>query len=507
MIMRTAWLVAMLVAATPRDAAAMLDTDPYVADTMFYDGNAIEDRFAGGVDATFIARKIVRLGNDDIVVAGLVPAGFQPDQPNGHFNIGLVRYDSSGGRTPWPNITPAFGYWNDMYIAYPNNPAGAYTSVRDARVADGFVYLLADYQFGATDSDVHILVFAQDGRYIGTYAAFDTTLDEHGAGLVTYRYWCGPSGIDVCSRVVAVATYANGSSRDIITAKRFVADASGPLSVDAAFGPFGNGANDYPAPNDACAAASQCSAHASAVAISEMTGAPESPFIYVGSELAWSASQRAAAVLAIDGRTGNALSGFGQANGYARYPFTINDLSVGIVATGADSSGAGRTIYLAAWVVTYCTPAIGLLKLDGNGDGSAGFGNAGMAIIGGDNDPAHCAGTPYPRYTFPQAIALAGERLAVAGFEMRHDGAMTSTDPMLTIVSTRDGSVLDSRASRPSHAPGATYTDGGMWSDVTSTNMMFVTTGPLMDSLGIRPLFGTARFKSDRIFGNDFEHP
>jgi hypothetical protein len=503
------FVVALLGIHVPRAANAAMNTDPFVYDPRFYTGNAIEDRFAGSASSSFTAAKLAKPGNGDVVVAGLVPPGFQPDQGNGYFNIGLVRYDYTGGRVPWPNITPAYDYWNGMYIAYPNDASARYTAVRDIKTADGFIYVLADYQYTATDADVNILVFAQDGHFVGSYAAFDTTLDEHGAGLATYWYWCGQSGLDVCSRVIAVATYDNGAGRTIITAKRFVAAADGPLAVDTVFGPFGNGANDYPAPNSACLTSSQCSAHASAVAISLMIGAPESPFLYVGGELIWTSQQSAAAVLAIDGRTGNALSGFGSASGYARYPFTNGkDRTTGIAATDADSSGAGRTIYLGAWMQTYCAPAIGVLKLDGNGNGVAGFGNtsvAGMAFIGGDNDPSHCSGTLYPRYTFPQGIALGSSGLAIAGFEMRHEAGSTFTDPLLVLISSSDGAILDSRAARPPHANGAYFTDGGIWNDVITYNDRFVTTGPLYDSLGNRPLFGTARFVSDRIFGNDFE--
>lgn len=506
--------IALLGIGVRSDADAALNADPFACDPTFYDGNAIPDRFAAvSADRTFVAQKAVKLTNGDVVVAGLVPPGFQADQANGYFNVGLVRYGSSGDRVSWPHANPEYDYYFlHTYIAYPNSEQARFTGVRDIKAFNGFLYVLADYRTAVSNADVRILVFSEDGRFVQWTGAFATGLDEYGAGLAPYAYQVvrPGGGIVTISRIVAVATYAAaGTGRAVITAKRFDVETDGHAVLDTTFGPYGNGANDYPAPNAYCEAGSQCSVRAAAVAVTQGIGLlGDRPRVYVGAESLWSGNDRDAAVLAIDGSSGDALS-FG-INGFARYPFDVggdfNEITVGVAASGRASDD--DEIYLVSQVSMSCRPGVGVLKLDSHGARVAAFGNFehGKTIFGGSNQDTCPAGA---LSTLPKGIALQDDRVAVVGTEGYVSPILGFLyEPLLAIVGSRDGTVRESRALHPSHTAGAAYASGGGWNDVVANgDARFVATGPLYDSLGSKSLFGTAGFVSDRIFGDDFGQP
>lgn len=525
MSIRTLFLlvIALLGIDTQRDSNAALNSDPFAFDPDFYNGNALEDRFAAiSTDRTFKAQKLVKLDNGDVVAAGLVPAGYQPDQANGYFNIGLVRYNASGGRVAWPNITAAYNYYNNMYIAYPNSTGSKYTNVRDIKAIAGFIHVLADYQYDAADSDVVILSFSENGQFVGLFSAFDTTLTESGAGLAVYAIpYC--MGIHPCIKIITVATYVNGSGRAIITTKRFRMDTSGSpayipngmLSVDNDYGLGGNGTVDFPAPDIACwQTMSPCSIWAKSVAATGTNTA--NPRIYVSAETLYVDQDRNPAVLAFNGADGSAVAEFDHHGGpgygipgFVLHRFDIggnhDDETVGIAVSG--TGGGDDKIYVLSKVAQNCRPGIGVLSLDGTGRLNL-WGNfdLGKSVFGGSNAQS----CPFDvNNTLPSAITVNGNRLAIAGTEGRFNPALGNLyDPLLAIVRASDGTVIESRSQRPSHAAGASYVSGGGWNDVIANDAnRFITTGPLYDSLGSKPLFGTARFVADRIFGNGFENP
>ena len=160
-------------------------SEAFVNDAGFNAGYLIDDRFATSyVYDNFYARKVARLSNGDVVVAGLVPAAYQVDQGNGQFNIGLVRYGPSGERVPWPAPTPAYISFYDRYLQYPNNYSH-YDRIADVRVINGFIYVLADYLLSSTDRYPHFIVFGENGNYVGIYSA-GTLLYESGVGMVSF---------------------------------------------------------------------------------------------------------------------------------------------------------------------------------------------------------------------------------------------------------------------------------------------------------------------------------
>ena len=463
-------LSSLLLALAAHAAAAMpLPTDPYDYDPSFDGGVVIEDRFAAITTQNYqIASKLARLSNGDVVVAGIVPAAFQPAGANSN-NVGLVRYGSDGSRVPWPSPTPAYSYFNNMYVDYPNSNAHTFNQVRDIAVIAGFIYVLVDAQAAIDDSDAYVLAFREDGSFIDIYGAFTTNLDEGGAGLVAYSI-PNCNGVLSCPMLIAVGNYivpapSLSDYRHIITAKRFAIGTNGfptftpngTLHVDTTFGPFGNGANDYIAADSSCVSASNCSVIATSVAAVRTNSL--NPTVYVGGEYPSTGQLSDTVVLGIDGNSGALFSDFGD-GGFKTTPFNLSqnfpaDAAVAIVAT----TGGGRA---ADEVVT----------------------------------------------TNPFAAVLNGERLAIVGEQGLYDEPNNSVtyDPSLAIVRTTDGLVSDQRWRRPTQSNGTPWGAYSRWVSVISDgNARFTTAAILLDPNTGSTLFGTMRLSSDRIFGSGFE--
>ncbi|MEO5621906.1 MAG: hypothetical protein ABIO74_12920 [Dokdonella sp.] len=514
-------LSSLLLALAAHAAAAMpLPTDPYDYDPSFDGGVVIEDRFAAITTQNYqIASKLARLSNGDVVVAGIVPAAFQPAGANSN-NIGLVRYGSDGSRVPWPSPTPAYSYFNNMYVDYPNSNAHTFNQVRDIAVIAGFIYVLVDAQAAIDDSDAYVLAFREDGSFIDIYGAFTTNLDEGGAGLVAYSI-PNCNGVLSCPMLIAVGNYivpapSLSDYRHIITAKRFAIGTNGfptftpngTLHVDTTFGPFGNGANDYIAADSSCVSASNCSVIATSVAAVRTNSL--NPTVYVGGEYPSTGQLSDTVVLGIDGNSGALFSDFGD-GGFKTTPFNLSqnfpaDAAVAIVAT----TGGGRAadeVYVVAKVSLDCASGVGVAKLRGvNGVLDAAFGTAGKVVFGGSNN-VFCPAPPVVT-TNPFAAVLNGERLAIVGEQGLYDEPNNSVtyDPSLAIVRTTDGLVSDQRWRRPTQSNGTPWGAYSRWVSVISDgNARFTTAAILLDPNTGSTLFGTMRLSSDRIFGSGFE--
>lgn len=515
------YLSSLLFALAAHAAAAVpLQTDPYDYDPSFNGGVVIEDRFAAittGNDQT--ATKLARLSNGDVVVAGIVPAAFQPaGAPIG--NVGLVRYGSDGNRVPWPSPTPTYSYFNNMYVDYPNNNAYTFDDVRDIAVIGGFIYVLVDAPTGPVNRDVYVLAFREDGSFINIYSAFTTSLDETPAGLVAYSIpQC--HGILPCLMLIAVGNYtvpapSLSDYRTIVTAKRFAVGTSGfpaftpdgTLQVDTTFGPFGTGANDYIAADSTCGSSRNCSVIATSVAAVRTN--TSNPTIYVGGEYPLTAMRSDTVVLGIDGNSGALLSDFGD-GGFKSTPFDLDqyDPDDAAVAIAAKTSGARATdeVYVVAKVTLECADGVGVAKLGGvNGILDAAFGVAGQVVFGGSND-RFCDVPPIVA-TNPFAAVLDGDRLAIVGQQGLYDNPTHSVtyDPSLDIVRTTDGLVTEQRWRRPTQSNDIAWGTNSSWRSVIADgNGRFTAAGYLLDPNTGRPLFGTMRLSSDRIFGSGFE--
>lgn len=496
-----------------RQTCASLDTEPYVYDPTFNNGHVIDDRFAAATtENQQLAQRLVRLDNGDVVVAGLVPAAFQANQTNGLFNVGLARYGSDGSRVPWSEPTPAFSYFNNMYVDYPNNSQAEFSGIRDIKAIGGFIYVLVDATTFAGHQKVSILAFSESGALVDDYMVLGTSLNGTGAGLATY-YRPNCNGFFSCPTIVAIATYALPSGRLAIIARRFKVSTPptwlpfGTLSVDTLFGPFANGANDYSMPDFACAGHSQCSVRAVGVtAVREESGLPT---LYVGAESLWSNGDADAVVLAIDGDSGDAITSFGNV-GFSWNPIDAgssnNDVTVDVVAQSGGNDPSADRIYTVSEVALPCpgSTGIGVVKLlGGSGATDPSFGNSGELVFGGDSNPS--CDSILASSDSPFAAALDDARLVVVG----EQGAAAATSPprapLLSVVHAADGVVAGIYTQRPTRPDGTRWDTLHLRDVAVDGDGSFTSVGYLIDEDPTKPLFGTTRFRSDRIFGDGLD--
>lgn len=498
---------ALVVLAVHASSALQADSlpDAYLYDPAFNGGFVLEDRFAAvDVSASMYGSRLARLPDGDLVVAGQVTSAFGDEFFAS--NIGLVRYGPDGGRIPWSQPTPGYSYFDGRYVDYPNSASGPFSGVKAIVATGEFIYVLADRQ--ATSPDVSIVAFGDDGSFIGEYPAFDTPLVEKGAGLVAYTV-PGCVGVLACTRLIAVATYTNGIGRDVITAKRFqVGMNAGTLVVDTSFGPFGNGANDYPMPDYACDVHADCSVSAAGATL--VRGENGAPTVYVAATSLYEAWDEDTAVLAIDGATGSPVAAFGAGGGFSWNPIQIGaDRAVAIVVRAGAEMSSDR-IYVVGQADTECPGSADVTIVavaGGTGLRDTGFGNDGVVAFGGSHDPNACTATAQ---AMAAAITPSGERIVVAGrgtwteLEPNHDL------PMFASVSARDGHVMQRLHANPPQPAGAPWTEYALFDVVAGHAGTFLATGALIDhSCCLFPTysFGTVRYASDRIFGATFEQP
>jgi hypothetical protein len=493
--------VGMMALAVGGAASAAPNTDPYVYDPAFNSGVVIEDRFAAtSTDNRQIAQKLVVLPNSDVIVAGLVPAAFQANQSSG-YNLGLVRYGQDGSRVPWGGPTPAYSYYFDHYLDYPNGNTAAYRAISGIIYADDHVYVLVDYAYSATDYDVYIVAFDVDGAWVGTTAAFSTSLMEHGAGLVA-----SPGSL------IAVATYQDGTGRGIVTLKRFARDPAGSLTVDTTFGHVNNGAIDHAMPNDRCDAP-PCSVHARA--LTALRTDTTAPTLYIVGDAPNAGSDWNPFVMAVDGAAGDLSTSFGGGTGiYVQYGDISGSskLDSGRAIAASTSGGeASDIIYLAAEYAQQCGEVTAITKLRASVALPGGpytlpdyaWGAGGTALFGGDNSLVCGAGT---HVTVPNAMVLSGSRLAIVGQDDIIGTITPLRGPMLAMVRVSDGALIEFHDYLALRGDGSVWGKSSLDDVVAAAGNRFTAAGTIDDAQSAGgQLFGTARFASDRIFAGDFE--
>ena len=485
--------------------ASVLDKDPFFYDPGFNGGITLEDRFAAiSNNASQGASKLAWLSNGDLLVAGTIPAAFQNNQPDLRWNLGLVRYGPDGARVAWSNPTPAYVYFENRYIDFPNSTSAHFSLVRSVKVIAGYIYVMVDYVVDAQNTDVQIIAFREDGSFIGAYDAFNTSLYENGAGLVAYSV-PNCNGILPCHKLIAVAFYKNGSDRYVVTTKRFSVGDSGPptftpngtLAVDSVFGPYGNGANDFVAPDSACEAHQNCSLIPVDVAATRTDSFD--PTVYIGGRFANypgpEGAENRTFVMSISGASGSQYADFG-GTGYVTPTF---DVAINLVDSASKLiavPGMFRVtdvIYVVSTVVLCNAYATGVTKLYGSGSQDHEFGND-LLLFGGDLT-LNCSSPPGASQLAPAGAALDGTRLAIVGFEN------------MAVVRTTDGTLADLRSLSALRYDGTPwpYT---RWADVIAAGTgRFIATGAMYDGGVIPYQFATSRFRPDRIFGGEFEAP
>ncbi|MEO5559164.1 MAG: hypothetical protein ABIR10_05730 [Dokdonella sp.] len=485
-----------------RSAGAALDNDPYVYDPSFNGGVVLEDRFAATtLDTSMIGLHLAKASNGDVIAAGLVPSAFQSSPPH---NLGLVRYGAGGERVPWASPTPIYSFFANHYVDFPNSPGGAIGWVHDLKIFRGYIYVLVDIGLATGNRDVRVVVFDEGGAFVESVAAFTTGLDETGASLVPYCFFLFNGGPRSC-KLIATANYVTSSGRQTITMKRFeIAAGDGTLTVDNSFGISNNGAMDQIAPNSLCDAGSNCSW--SIGAGTALRTDTSSPTIYLTGDVVTGTNATDALVVAVNGYDGSLSSGFGAGSGiYVNY--TGNGGSGSAVIATTLGNASTDVVYLASNVFESCgikgtvTKLRAQVALPGGPftDPDIFWANGGTRDIGGN--PGSCGNV----YTSLTSLALDGDRLAVSGYEYLND---SSPSPVFSIVRVADGTLTEfARAGFPAtHADGTPWGGAAFYDIVADGSGRFTTTGYLYDaSANNASLFGSARFASDRIFGDGLE--
>ncbi len=232
------YLCALALAALASSAVARAPADdPYAFDPGFRNGVAAVDRFGGNNadNRDNHGSKVATLADGSVVVASLVQKiGASANQANGFYNLGLVRYTTSGQKIAWTNVDPAYTDSSKNYIVYPNTDTTAReVAVVDIREYQNQIYVLTERSIAGTDTDVQIRRFGLDGAFLGNTWVFNATNPETGAGMVFWRD--GESG----PYKLIVAGTRSTSAGDTVYLARFTLDQAGAPQLDS--GTFGIG--------------------------------------------------------------------------------------------------------------------------------------------------------------------------------------------------------------------------------------------------------------------------
>lgn len=492
----TAFATAFAFALAGPAAASPLDTDPFAADRSFNGGQFYTDGFATSPASTpgnhfyYEGKKVARLGNGDVVVAALAksPTG---TQSNGLWNIGLVRYDAGGQRVTWSGVQPEYAHHNGEYVIYPKTDTATLTSIDDIKAIGDKIVVLATKRFAGseTDYDTQLYVFEDSGFYLTQIAPFGTSQStELGGALATYRT---PAGDYL---MVVGTTFASGWGRGVF--RRYLFGASG----------YSTETGIVPLNTSACwNTAMQCHAHALATSSSLLATAV--PRVYVAYAFRVDANDDwDLAVSRID------VNGVGSPswdpNNVHWNTSDGGDLRNSPVGMAVRMTGLGLPnnpfrdeIYVAQEISRRCRPGAAVTKFDHDGVPT------GTVRFGGSNLEGVLCTTLDPASDYPRAIAINGARLAMIGFtedDGRYNGTLAILDTDLTLRDFRDFSYP---------IGGPRQRESGLWGLVANGDGTFTATGdarwpnsdPVVIGLRGRTQAITARFASDRIFGNGLQ--
>lgn len=391
-------IAAVVLAFLPMPASAQ----PMQLDPGFNGGVLKLDRFAGSANADFTARAVVEMDDGDVVVVGEVPTFQQPDNENGLVNIGLVRYDRSGNRVPWPYT---YGFFGNEYLVHPNSApwdANGIESVDAAVRLDSGICVLA----------THGLNTQRDRLRFPKIYCFD-----HEGDVVTDVDARGALNLDLSYQGVAMHRYAYDDQQWILLLARsrhrpgVVAYCTEPqpcyhlmrlrhngfplhLGSDRSFGEvLVGGGSILPAE------------HASSLAVGLRGNL--SPLLHVGMTLGERVAVRTYGdegtlvretpvdYQGIDGRV---------------------ERDPRIAVEQVSATTAYHHVYVASSVDRGCRDGIGVAKLTDEGRRVQGFGTGGIAFYGGSSAPAGSQACEMSDSATPLAITVAHGRIGIAGY-------------------------------------------------------------------------------------------
>ncbi len=505
--------------AVPDDGAApfSLNDNPLAHDPGFNSGNYFADAFSGSSSNYYLGRKLVRLANGDVIVAGLVPKVGGTNVP-GRFHLGLVRYNSAGQRVAWTN-PGGNGHFGNQYItfAYANVDDPGVTEVVDIVASDtaqGRFYVLLNYQYGDVTS-VAVAAFTFAGAFVDIKFAFETPAHETGAGLVYYR-----EGFGETYKLAVIGTrFETTKGRPVY--RRYDVSGSSMVSEE--------GPRDIHPTTGPCSTNIQTGGCTATAVTSVQWSAFEwlPPRIYVAGVVTRNLNPDDTDFFVTRIMGGPAAgAGFWDASfgtgGTREVAFDVGgnlrDHVTGVAARrgGPDpaqplGNNTGDEIYVVGQVAQACTPGIGIAAFNHNGT-SADFGAFGKQRFGGQALP--CNQYLFESADYANAVVYDNDRLVIVGFSAYEricvpigSPCEDGVDPMMAIVRGRDGWVQEHRDFPVQ--PGNRVRHGGLY-DVVAGGGGYTATGDdryfaTDPNVPGRQEFTTARFRLDRIFGNGLD--
>lgn len=495
---------------------------PYLGDTTFNQGLYQLDGFTGSFYNNFLGKKIVRLSNGDVIVAGLVPEG--SGGASAPINLGLVRYNSAGQNVAWSN-PGIYGVLGNKFVVFPNTTditdPHSVKNIQDIKVTSNRILVLVNHPFGGTaDTDVEIQVFGMDGGHIQSTTVVGSGLDEYAGGMVLRSNLMFPETITVG----VVASTFSGVWRPTFVSGTLEADST--INFDPVV---------YPNPGNYCPANRGCILRGIAQGGGGGT-APATRFYLAGARQAnipdnnnWDFL-----VMAVN-FNGSAIASFGGA-GVTTVPFfeggdNYNDAnSIQVNRTGL-LANAHDEIYISGFVDRECKDGFGIAKLKDTGlldttfGKVVGGGRSGKMVLGGAIPPFNGSCSDLPLFSTSDSYAndssLANGKLALAGYTSKFNFPLCSVgqpcheedvDGMIAVVDTTHGDVDSFRTYPYMVSVGGTRTrHTGFWGITESGNGTFTATGDaryFQNGAGQPPgpqRYATLRVRDDGIFANGFD--
>lgn len=477
--------------------SAMGAAAPYFADPGF-NGGFYKVDFTEKFSAA-VGRKIARLSNGDVIVAGVTSAFLGVASPP--YNLGLVRYNSSGQRVAWTN-PGSFGFINNNYVIYPNsndpNNALAVKEVVDIKVVEDRLFVLVDHRIPSSgDINSSIYVFRTDGSILRSQVVLGSSFSEYSGAMIISESNTVPP---ITSIVVTASTF-NGVWRPTLI--RGIINADSSITF---------GAPTFPNPGNYCPTNRGCILRD--IARSERTDGSGPTFYLAGTRQsnipdngAWDflVMKISAIGLPVTSFGGSGVTTVAFDDGPTKY----DDANSIAVKTNGIGLAQHDQIYVSGFVNRVCNDGVGVAKLkdDGSLDTSFGISVTGKLIVGGGSPSAGvtCAQLPPPAIlaTYGTGIALSGDKLAIAGYTTMSPGG--ESDSRVAVIDTVTGNI---DSFQPyvfnSTVSGARLGQSAFWGIAESGNGTFTMSGTVQQTGSVQQ-YGTLRVRGDRIFANGFE--
>lgn len=453
------------------------DANSYVADPAFNSGKYIENDFGGAINSPqgyFLGRKVARLDNGDIVVAAMVknPGG---NQTNGFWNLGLSKYNATGGRKCWTSAGAYAGgqagcvlSFYSPWVIYPKSNTAYINWVQDIKVVDNFILVSVNRNFnGGTDIDTHVYVFNTDGKYLSTAEVFNSSsYNEMIGGMEVYQ-----TGITTkTTHVVVTATqfWRDGSQSPKPVFRRYTLGSDGVMTAATGTVVLNSSVN-CSAPDESC--------EAKGIALGYSAVFGLSPSIFIAAAKKHASGEYDIVILKVND------NGVADANWQTPWRNISdggdkNDVPFGIAvkSTGGFLGGSPRVhdVYVASNSSRACKPGIGVLRASTSNNGAT----SAKIIFGGSNTTV-AAVCLFTSADYGNGLTMQDDKIAIAGMQVwRCVGSSCGEDDVDSTFALVDDGLTVKSFEKYAFDIGATRSKhSGMYGVVGTGNGKFVMTG------------------------------